>query len=78
VEIFGGVAALYPPRVAIAAAFHFLDELFDLAGAIAQKASSAGTTTETNYGKFWLFPRGVIPYPIRGDVQSFCNLLRCQ
>ena len=34
--------ALYPPKIAPAEAFHFLDEFFDPAGAVAQKSGSTG------------------------------------
>ena len=69
--------ALYLPPITAAAAFHLFDELFNLAGAIAQKSSSARTATETDYWESWFLTGGVIAYPIRRYVQPLRSLLRC-
>jgi len=71
------VSALYPPRVATAEAFHFLNELFNLAGAVAQQPCSTGAAAETDHRQSRFLAGGVIPNPIRRHVQSACHLFRC-
>ena len=56
-------------RVATAETFHFLDELFNLAGAVAQQPRSAGAAAETDHRQPRFFAGGVIPHPIGRHVQ---------